>query len=364
MRWPSTVERVSEAHKPSQAHRWAVSSAMNAGEEQVIGFASPNSGAPLGQEGEFLVSSDGERVPFVRGIPRFVLYDSYASSFGLEWTIHSQTQLDSSTRTHLSRARLERCLGMPLSELRGKLVLEAGCGAGRFTELMVGAGALVHAIDLSMAVEANRRNIGEQENYVVAQADLLAPPFTRESFDLVLCMGVLQHTPSPERSIQALWSMVKPGGMLVLDHYTWSLSAVTKLAPLYRLFLRKMAPERARAVTDWLVDRFFPLHWAVRRLGPAQMLLSRISPCLVYCHVYPQLTKEQHQDWCRLDTFDHLTDHYKHRRTVGQMRRVLKSLGADHIHVVRDGNGIEGRCRRRRLDCCSQLGENHGPANH
>ena len=51
----------------------------------------------------------------------------------------------------------------------GGSLLEAGCGAGRFTELMVDAGAFVHAFDLSSAVEANRHNIGDQPNYRVDQ---------------------------------------------------------------------------------------------------------------------------------------------------------------------------------------------------
>src|SRR6266550_2038677 len=147
------------------------------------------------------------------------------------------------------------------------------------------AGALVHAIDLSVAVDANRRNIGERANYAVAQADVRALPFPAGVFDVVLCLGVLQHTPSPEQSIAALWRMVAPGGQLVIDHYTWTLSQLTKLAPLYRLILKRQPPTRAKQITDALVDVFFPLHWAVRRVRPLQMLLSRVSPCLANCHV-------------------------------------------------------------------------------
>src|SRR2546422_729870 len=85
--------------------------------------------------------------------------------------------------------------------------------------------ALVSAVDLSAAaVETNRRNIGDRANYTIAQADIRALPFPAGAFDVVVCLGVLQHTPSPERSLAALWRMVAPGGLLVLDHYTWTLS--------------------------------------------------------------------------------------------------------------------------------------------
>jgi SAM-dependent methyltransferase len=312
----------------------------------MIGFVSPRTGAPLRQVGDTLVSAAGERVPLVRGIPRFVPSDDYAEAFGLQWNLHVQTQLDSRTGEPLSRERLERCAGMPLERFAGLRVLEAGCGAGRFTELLVGAGALVHAIDLSGAVDANRLNIGERGNYAVAQADIRALPFPAGAFDVVMCLGVLQHTPSPEASIAALWRMVAPGGQLVIDHYAWTLSWLTKLAPLYRKILNRMPAAQARRVVDGLVDLFFPLHWAVRRAPLLQKLLSRVSPCLSYCHVYHGLTREQHEDWCRLDTYDALTDRYKFMRTAGSIRRTLASLGAVQIQSVRRGYLVEATCRK------------------
>lgn len=322
-------------------------------ESSMVGFVSPHSGTPLRREGDVLVSAAGERVTVVRGIPRFVASEGYAAAFGLQWNRHPETQLDSHIQANLSRERLERCLGFPLQDLAGKRVLEAGCGAGRFTELLVRGGALVHAVDLSSAVDANRRNIGAPPNYVVAQADIRALPFPPRTFDIVLCLGVLQHTPSPEESIAALWRMVAPGGSLVIDHYRWTLSRVTKLGPVYRLILTRMTPERAKRVTDALVDAFFPLHWAVRRAWPLQMLLSRVSPCLAYCHTFPQLTRAQHEDWCRLDTYDELTDHYKRLRTARQIARTLTALGAVDIQSVRHGNVIEARCRKASPTPCA-----------
>jgi 2-polyprenyl-3-methyl-5-hydroxy-6-metoxy-1,4-benzoquinol methylase len=313
---------------------------------RMVSLVSPTSGDRLTRTGSMLVSSSGEQFPIVGEIPRFVRSESYAASFGLEWQVHSDTQLDSRTGTRISRDRLDGALGQTLASLREKTVLEAGCGAGRFTELMVQSGAYVHAIDLSVAVEANRRNIGDRPNYVVAQADLTRPPFPRQSFDVVLCLGVLQHTPSPEASIRALWQMVKPGGRIVFDHYSWDLSIVTKLAPLYRLVINKLPATTAKRTTDRLVDLWFPLHWSVRRTWPLQALLSRVSPCQVYFKMFPHLTRAQHRELCRLDTFDQLADRYKRLRTVRQIRRTLMELDAEEIEVRRGGNGIEARARK------------------
>ena len=312
----------------------------------MVELADPQTGKRLRRVGDALVNDDGVTYPIIHGIARFVGPDNYAAAFGLEWKIHSTTQLDSHTGTKISSDRLTRCLGKSIRSLQRMRVLEAGCGAGRFTELLVNADAFVHSVDLSVAVEANRENVGERPNFVVVQADLRTPPFPAASFDLVLCLGVLQHTPSPEESVRALWRMVAPGGCLVIDHYTWSLSLVTKLAPLYRLALLRIHPERAKKITDRLTQLFFPLHWRVRHIRPAQMLLSRVSPCLVYFNAFPELSYEQHFEFTRLDTFDHLTDYYKHLRTRAQIERMLQELGAEDIVATYAGNGVEARCRK------------------
>jgi SAM-dependent methyltransferase len=310
----------------------------------------PATGQPLEPRGDALVAP-AATYPVRDGIPRFVKDEGYAASFGHEWLLHSRTQLDTQTGHPYSRERLERCLGEPVTALAGRRVLEAGAGAGRFTELLVAAGALVHAIDMSNAVVVNRANVGDAANYCVAQADLLAPPFPRESFDLVLCLGVLQHTPFPELGMAALWQMVSPGGMLVLDHYTWSLARATKLDALLRPFIKRLPPERARQLTDRIVAALFPLHWALRDvtvLGAPipQMVLGRVSPLHFYYRRFPALTREEHLDLSRLDTFDHLADRYKRLRTCSQIRAALAALGADEIAVWKGGNGVEARCRK------------------
>ena len=156
----------------------------------------------------------------INNIPRFVPCNNYADSFGLQWNTYKQTQLDSYTKTTISQDRLKRILGGSFELLPGKDVLEAGCGAGRFTEILLHNGANVFSVDLSSAVEANYDNCKSYQNYFICQADITNLPFTPETFDLVICIGVIQHTPNPEKTIEALSSYVKPGGVLVIDHYT------------------------------------------------------------------------------------------------------------------------------------------------
>ena len=109
-------------------------------------------------------------------MPRFVASDDYAAAFGWQWTHFQKSQLDSYTGTTISRDRLTRCLGGSLSIVRGKAVLEAGCGAGRFTEILIESGARVVAADLSSAVDANYANCGAATDYFVWQADIRRLP--------------------------------------------------------------------------------------------------------------------------------------------------------------------------------------------
>jgi SAM-dependent methyltransferase len=287
-------------------------------------------------------------VPVVRGIPRFVDSANYASGFGLQWNTFRKTQLDSHTGLTISKDRLTRCLGGSLDVLRGKSVLEVGCGAGRFTELMLAAGARVFACDLSQAVEANYENCHRWPDYFVCQADVRNLPFAPRSFDFVVCLGVIQHTPSPEETIAALASRVRPGGMLVIDHYSHSYPRNFLQRNLRRLLIR--LPARvAKPLALGLARGLLPLHrltWKNRRgLWRLRAPLLRYSPLIDYHDAYPQLGERRLTEWSVLDTHDSLTDYYKHLRTTEEIEACLRSCGLVEVEVSYGGNGVEARAK-------------------
>jgi SAM-dependent methyltransferase len=312
----------------------------------LLPYSSPKNGLPLQQTGEQLLSDDGESYPIVNGIPRFVPEDNYASAFGLQWKTFAKTQLDSFSKTDITQSRLERCMGFPIEALKGKTVLEVGAGAGRFTELLVKGGGLIHSVDLSVAVEVNKENIGTADNYQIAQASVYELPYPNDAFDIVVCLGVIQHTPDPEKTIACLWSKVKPGGLLVIDHYKWRIGYYSTLTPLFRAVLKEMKPARSKKIVDGLVDFFFPLHWAFRKLKPLNWLLHRISPLIVYMNYYPEQDRSFHYEWSKLDTYDQLTDYYKHLRTPKKILQTLESLKAKNIWINTGGNGVEARATK------------------
>src|SRR5687767_11794244 len=144
------------------------------------GYYSPKSGEKLTYKEGILYSKNGDQFPVINGIPRFVPQDNYAQPFGLQWKTFPKIQLDSFNGAKISESRLVRNLGIPLEKLSGKKVLEVGCGAGRFTEILVKYSGELFSVDLSEAVEVNKENIGELNNYHIAQANVYSLPFQPE----------------------------------------------------------------------------------------------------------------------------------------------------------------------------------------
>lgn len=300
-----------------------------------------------------LISDDGSEYPVLEGIPRFVSSDNYASAFGEQWMRYFKTQLDSHTGLPLSEERLARCMQGNLSNWKngGVKILEAGSGAGRFTEILLKHGAEVHSFDYSSAVEANAENNKESDNLTLVQADIRHMPFPKEYYDYVVCLGVLQHTPSPEESISKLWEMVKPGGALVIDHYRWGWgrcmpppigSAVNVFRPV---LLRLSVKAQFKAVRK-ITNVFFPIHWKFRDNKLIQKILARISPVHFYYPALKLRDRQMYYEWALLDTHDATTDFYKHYRNENQIQSYLEGLGAQAIQVTTGGNGLEAFCRK------------------
>lgn len=312
-------------------------------------WACPEDASPLErkteEQAEILVCAAGHRFRIAEGIPRFVGDATYSAAFGVQWKRYRLTQLDSTTGTTISRDRARRCLGEELWEaLPGLDVLEVGCGAGRFTEVLLGRGARVTSVDLSEAVEANAETFPPGASHRVAQADVLRLPFAARAYDVVFCLGVVQHTPIPEQTIAALYEQVRPGGWLVFDHYSRRLSWYLGTAPLFRAYLRRLPPEAGLQATETLVRLLLPLHRrSGRRLG---RVLSRVSPVYSYFGTLPELDDAAQREWALLDTHDALTDWFKHFRSAPQIEQTLRELGAEAIDVSEGGNGAEARARR------------------
>jgi SAM-dependent methyltransferase len=184
-------------------------------------LACPSCGASLSYEGrQFVCSRDAKHIfPVMRGIPRFVTSDLYVDSFSFEWNTHNRTQLDTFTQDSSSEEQFIRKTGFTKEDLRGKLVLDAGVGAGRYSDVVSRWGANVAGVDLSYAVEASHNNFIDRPNVFIAQADISKLPFLPQSFDFIFSIGVLHHTPDTHRFFQYLVPLLKPGGTISIWVY-------------------------------------------------------------------------------------------------------------------------------------------------
>jgi 2-polyprenyl-3-methyl-5-hydroxy-6-metoxy-1,4-benzoquinol methylase len=83
----------------------------------------------------------------------------YCANFGEQWNRFREIQIDSMSGMKESHERFFNETGFDPAWLKGKLVLDAGCGAGRFAEVAVECGAFVVAVDLSTAAFACARTL-------------------------------------------------------------------------------------------------------------------------------------------------------------------------------------------------------------
>ena len=103
------------------------------------------------------------------------------------------------------------------ASLKGSVVLDAGCGAGRYMAIVREYGVQdIVGIDLSMGglLKANSilREVANNGHFHLVQGDIIRPPFKHEVFDTIFSIGVLHHLKTPEKGFQALKSLLSRGG--------------------------------------------------------------------------------------------------------------------------------------------------------
>lgn len=293
------------------------------------------------REGGIWCESCDQEYPVINGIPRFVPLSNYADSFGMQWNRHRGAQLDSRTGLSMSRDRLLAVTDRT-SVLSGKNILEAGSGAGRFTEVLLAAGAIVYSFDYSAAVSANFANNGTSERLSLFQADILRIPVRKEFFDAVLCLGVLQHTADPAQAFRSLAGHVRPGGQLVVDVYAKTISALLSWKYFLRPLTKRMDPNQLYRTIVQAVDLMSPLAiWLRRIVGPAGV---RLLPIADYSHLLK--SRQLNREWAILDTFDMYSPQHDHPQTITTVRRWFSETGFEDICVEYGSNGIVGRGRR------------------
>jgi SAM-dependent methyltransferase len=264
--------------------------------------------------------------PVSRGVPRFVQAGIYASSFGKQWNWFREVQIDSRNGTRESEQALYAATGWTPEDYRGRLVLDAGAGAGRFAEVAAKHGGTVVCVDLTSAIDAAYANIGERENVHLVQADIFKLPFRDGTFDLGYSIGVLHHTSDPRAAFRRVAAAVRKGGGFATYLYHG-------YGPAHRM------SDLIRTVTTRL-----PLR--------VMFVLSALAVALYYVHRVPVLGKvsrmllpiSMHPDWRWrwLDTFDWYTPRYQWKFLYPEIFRWFRESGFVDIEIFDDPIRMRG----------------------
>jgi SAM-dependent methyltransferase len=275
-----------------------------------------------------LTCACGRRYPILRGVPRFVPDDAYVSSFSFEWNLHARTQFDGSA----SRESLETFVqktGFGEADLRGRLVLDVGCGAGRFMDVVRRLGGECVGLDLSYAVEASQRNLGRQPGMHVLQADVFRLPFRPGTFDVIYSIGVLHHTVDTKRAFLTLPPLLKPGGRVAV----WLYDSYSTGQMLNRLY---------RAVTSRLPQR---LLYALCAFAVPLYYVKRIPLLGSFLRVVLPSSDHPKWRWRWLDTFDWYAPRYQWKHRYPEVAGWFREAGLDVTEVLEPPVAMQGRRR-------------------
>ncbi len=276
--------------------------------------------------------------PVEGGVARFVPRDEhYAASFRRQWARWRTNMYDTPAALAYQRQTVLGRTRFTEDQLRGKTLLECGCGPGNDTRVLLDLPlAEVHSFDLSEACE-HTRALDDSGRLVVSQASITAIPYADRSFDVVYCHRVLQHTPDPEASLRSICRKVKPGGTLFVHSYRRSPLFMSSYKYKYRWLTRRLP----NAWVAWYVDAFGPMLNALNKrlhaMGPrGRRAAYRWVPFYDAFGAFTHMGPKKELELLKLITFDALTPRYDLPMTPERFRGIIESEGFQIQHFNED----------------------------
>lgn len=274
-----------------------------------------------------LLCENGHLYKIVNFIPRFVKADAYTISFSYEWDRFSETQLDTKLGKDLSESQFQGRIDFPLAQIEGKLVLDAGCGMGRYADIARKYGGVVVGMDLSYAVESAFRNIGFLDNIHIIQGDILKPPFKDESFDFIYSFGVLHHTPDASAAFKTLSRYLKKNGKFSLFVY----DSYEKAIVYSSNFWRKTTTRLPLRLLYYLCFIAVPLYYVYK-----MPVIGNFLKAVFVISMRPEWKVR----W--LDTFDWYSPRYQSKHTHAEVFRWFDQAGFKDIKIFEHGVTMQG----------------------
>src|SRR4051812_15494567 len=251
-------------------------------------------------------TSCGSTYPVVGRVPRLA-GDTYAASFGRQWNRYDVARPEEDEATFRVKT------GSAPGSLAGKLVLDAGCGGGRYARLVGGHGARVIGVDLSSAVDKAASLCAGLPEVCIVQANLLDLPVADAAFDLVFSIGVLHHTPDPRRAFAQIARKVRPGGRLAVWLYRKNTPPQEWLNTALRALTARIPPRVLE-----------PLCAGMGILGSVPVLNRTLNKVANF---------SSHPDWTLrvCDNFDWYAPRYQSHHTVEELKSWFRAEGFDDL---------------------------------
>jgi ubiquinone/menaquinone biosynthesis C-methylase UbiE/uncharacterized protein YbaR (Trm112 family) len=285
----------------------------------------------VGEEGEINSGTlecgkCSQTYPIKSGIPRFISSDNYASSFGYQWNLFRAEQIDSINGLHHSEERFFSETKWDKEWMKGKWIMDAGCGAGRFMDVVSQTGAETVGLDISNAIDAAKVNLSGRKNVHFVQASIFELPFRTGAFDAGYCIGVIQHTPDPQRALRSLPRVLKEGGQLAVTIYERNRWTMLYSKYWVRPLTRRMNQKLLLGVVKGTMPVLFPITEVLFRIPVLGRYFMFAIPIANYVNIR-ELSLRQRYRWALLDTFDMLAPAHDHPQTQDEVETALKGAG-------------------------------------
>ena len=269
-----------------------------------------------------LVSSSNE-YEIINSIPRFINKENYSNNFGWQWNKWASVQFEHSNINKPMEGYTTRMFNQITEwnkeNLSEKIVLDMGCGSGRFTDVVLSNGGYVIAVDNSSAIDAAKDNLKENlDKALFVQADVLNLPIKDNVVDLSFSIGVLHHTPDPLKGIKESFRTLKKNGEFALSVYSKNTNYDLTMVHLWRKVFR----------ATWPIFRHYPPLIYSYLFGGLNHYLAKLNRFLTYPIkiIFPTISLPDLR-WSILDTFDSITTSYQSSHTFYEVYNWLKDSG-------------------------------------
>jgi ubiquinone/menaquinone biosynthesis C-methylase UbiE len=295
----------------------------------------PKCDSKIIKEGNFLnCSRCNAKYPIFENVPILLAnfrekdFNKTKKSFSREWSMFSSGEktwiwnLEERKRLFIQELELKR-----LEDLKGKVILDAGCGNGQLTSILSNYCRII-GMDLSQSVFGAEKRKGEIskhfENIKFIEGNIINPPLKKKSFDIIYSSGVLHHTPSTYDSFKSLIPLLKKNGKYYIYLYRKDRKDETLITYLAYRF---------REITKYLPLGIVGIITAI--LAPFEKFYADITTELGIRKSVRRTIKEH-----SLSLYDHLSPRYAYRHTIPEVKKWFENYGFKAQVVFEDRNGF------------------------